>query len=128
MKKKISQEELSNLRKKEQARREMEYELRRDLKLGGKQEDIREKSYSNHNRLGIAAINFFGTLFIQYIIYFIILFKIRYFFRFFFDIHVEYASYVWSLQIFFWIAAFWSVYLKRSILDTILQKYTDFMT
>ncbi len=128
MKKKISQKELVELRKKEQARKEMEYELGRDLKLQGQQQDREERNNSTYNRAIIAAFNFFGTLIIFYAVYFLVLFKIRYFFGFFFDKHVEFPLFVWYIQILFWITAFWSLFSKKGFFDVLLQKYTEFMS
>lgn len=69
MKKKISQKELAELRKREQVRKEFECELDRDLKLRARLDQAEESRFANKNRFIIAAINFFGTLTILWIPY-----------------------------------------------------------
>lgn len=69
MKKKISRKELAELRKREQARKEFESELDRDLKLRDRLDRVEESHFVNKNRFIIAAINFFGTLIILWIPY-----------------------------------------------------------
>lgn len=71
MKKRPNKEELARIRKREQSRKEMEFELGRDLNLKDQQQETEERFYANKNRFIIAGINFFGTLTILFIPYMI---------------------------------------------------------
>lgn len=69
MKKKLSREELIELRKRQQAKNELEQTLRNELSIKHRQIEDEERFFENKNRFVIASINFFGTLFILYIPY-----------------------------------------------------------
>ncbi len=69
MRKKVSRKELAELRKRENARKEFESELERDLKLRDQLDRAEERHFADKNRFIIAAINFFGTLTILWIPY-----------------------------------------------------------
>lgn len=71
MKKKISREELIEIRKREMYKKELESEVGRDLKLKDQLNEAEDRHFEDKNRYVIAAINFFGTLTILWIPYMI---------------------------------------------------------
>ncbi len=128
MKKKISREELIEIRKREQARKEMEFELGRELSQSFRVIDNYERLREGKNPYVLHSLNFFGTLGILYALYFIILFKVKIFFQFFFGITINYGTYVRLVQVLFWIAAFGSLFTRKTVLDYLLDKFTRFMS
>ena len=67
MKKKLSQKELAELRKREQHRKEMEFEVGRDLHIEFERQKAEENMFKDKNPWAIRAINFFGTLIVLYV-------------------------------------------------------------
>ena len=105
MKKKIKRSELVELRKKELERKEMEYQVGRDLKHKYDRIEAFEKILKNKNPWVIGAINFFGTLVICYFPYFA------------FSLFIDFGMAGTILQIGFWVIAFISLIQKRSFLE-----------
>ena len=106
MKKKVSPKELKELRRKEQARKELEFQIGRDLKIESERMDNEDRFFEDKNRFVIALINFFGTLMAGYILKFIMGFFIPF---------AGIFSGVFNVLI--WGAAIVSAFRRRSLLD-----------
>ncbi len=72
MKKKLSQKELAELRKREQARKELEFQVGRDLHIEYGKQTAENNMLKDKNPWAIRAINFFGTLIILYVPFWIV--------------------------------------------------------
>lgn len=68
MKRKVSQKELAEIRRRAQERKELEFQIERDVKLESRRMDAEDRFFENKNRLVIAALNFFGTLMVGHAI------------------------------------------------------------
>ena len=123
MKKKISQKDLAELRKKELAKKEMEFEVGRDLKQGYEKMDFREKLFQNKSPQIIVAINFFGTLLIGYLLFLglkIIIMLTNYYFSGF--IPEEFSSTFFpTLHVVIWGLSVIAVARRRSPYDDFLD-------
>lgn len=108
MKKKVSLQELKEIRRREQARKELEFQIGRDLKLESERMDAEDRFFENKNRYVIAAINFFGTLIVGYILKFVL--------GFFIPFIGLFGS---AISVMIWLAAAISVFRRRSLLDEI---------
>lgn len=74
MKKRLSQKELAEIRKKELAKKELEFQIGRDLRIEDEKRKVAEKALENKNPFILGAVNFFGTMFFGYLAFGIIKF------------------------------------------------------
>ena len=65
--KKIIKNDLVELRKQELARKELEFQVGRDLRIESEKRDVIEKSLEDKNPFILGCINFFGTMFFGYL-------------------------------------------------------------
>ncbi|MEX0719203.1 MAG: hypothetical protein WD059_00960 [Balneolaceae bacterium] len=103
--------------------KEFEKDLGKDLKLESERLDIQEKLYAGRNKYSIAAIHFFGTLFISY--FMLIVLRMAYNMFFGTAFAMLGVSFAWMNPFIhgaIWVGAVVSVYQKRSVLDTILDR------
>ena len=106
MRKKVDEEELKRIRKIQQARKELEFEIGRDLKHEFGRLETEDRMFADKNPYVIAAINFFGTLIIGYALYFVasVLFPLILFA----------GTYI---KIFIWGLSIASAFRRRSLLE-----------
>lgn len=117
-------QELIERRKKELSEKELESDLHRDLSLQEQKNKQREIRYKYESEYVEIAIIFFGTLIPLYLF----LFGVKFVFIAFFGavFRLMGISLAWLnpvLHIFIWISAGVSAYRKRSILDSIANKF-----
>ena len=72
MKKKLSQKELAELRKREQHRKELEFQVGRDLHIEYGKQKAEDNMLKDKNPWAIRGINFLGTLIILYVPFWIV--------------------------------------------------------
>ena len=115
MKKKILKEDLVELRKKELSRKELEFQIGRDLKHEYVKKDAEEREMEGKSPLVIGIINFLGTVLILYFGYLIFwLFSKQ--FLFFIPSTITGPFFILLHAIIF-LAGVISVFKKRSVLD-----------
>ena len=111
-------------RRKEQAERELQYDLNRDLEIQDRINEIADLQEKDQNKFTVSAIIFLGTLIPLYFF----LFGVKYCFMVLFgpalalfDISVTWLD--TYLHILIWTVTAISVYRERSILDDILEMF-----
>lgn len=119
---KISREELSEIRKRELARKEFENEIGRDLKLKSEKMDVREQFLEDKNPWVLRAVIFFGTLACCYIAYFIVSIAMA-FTGVAFLLGGMYIYFKLLLHLSIWTLAAVSAVTGRSYLDKIINRY-----
>ena len=107
-------------RKKEQAERELEFDLNRDLKVQDQNNEIAEQHEKDRNKYTVWAIIFLGTMIPLYLF----LFGIKFLFLVFFGpvlglLGISVAGLNIFLHIFIWTLSIISVYRERSVLEEI---------
>lgn len=118
---KISREELSEIRKQEQARKELENDLERDLKSEEEKHYFRELLNRDYSKPVVMLINFSFTLLVTYIAYFAIIWNIR-IFGFVFVTEPLFNFMKLFGQSMCWLAAVISVFRGRSVLDDLIKR------
>lgn len=114
--------ELVERRKKEQAERELQYDLNRDLEIQDRINEIAGLDEENQNKFTVLAIIFLGTLIPLYLFFFGFLFMFIVVFGPVLALHDINLSWVDTfLHILIWTVSVISVYRERSVLDDILE-------
>lgn len=114
--------ELVERRKKEQAERELQYDLNRDLEIQDRINEIAGLDEKKQNKFTVRAIIFLGTLIPLYLFLFGILFMVMVIFGpllALFEISLYWVD--TFLHILIWTVSAISVYRERSVLDDILE-------
>lgn len=119
---KISREELSEIRKQEQARKELENDLERDLKSEEEKHYFRELLNRDYSKPVVMFLNFSVTLLISYLAYLAMMWMLRIFGLPFFA-HGIYEFFRIFGEIMCWLAALVSVFRGRSVWDDILHRF-----
>lgn len=119
---KISREELSEIRKQEQARKELENDLERDLKSEEEKHYFRELLNRDYSKPVVMFLNFSVTLLISYLAYLAMMWLLRIFGLPFFA-HGIYEFFRIFGEIMCWLAALVSVFRGRSVWDDILHRF-----
>lgn len=117
-------QKLAKKRRKEQAERELQYDLNRDLKIQDQKNETAEIADRYRNKYIDGAITFAGTMVILYIF----LFMFRYLFLVFFGpvlglFRINTILLDVLLHTFVWVASIISVYRGESILERLLNLY-----
>ena len=123
----MTEEERQNLieqRKKEQAERELQYDLNRDLKIQDEINEISGIQEKDQNKFSVLAIIFLGTLIPLYVF----LFGFKFIFMVLFGpvlalIEVDISWVNTYLHILIWTLSVISVYRERSVMDDILEVF-----
>ncbi|NGP75710.1 hypothetical protein G3570_03645 [Balneolaceae bacterium YR4-1] len=123
----MTEEERQNLieqRKKEQAERELQYDLNRDLKIQDEINEISGIQEKDQNKFTVLAIIFLGTLIPLYVF----LFGFKFIFMVLFGpvlalIEVDISWVNTYLHILIWTLSVISVYRERSVMDDILEVF-----
>ena len=107
-------------RKKEQAERELQHDLNRDLKILDQKDEIKKLAEKERNKYTDWAIIFLGTLIPLYLF----LFGIKFLFLFFFGpvlglLGISVAGLNIFLHILIWTLSIVSLYRERSVLEEI---------
>lgn len=110
MKKKLSQKELAELRKREQHRKELEFQVGRDLHIEYGKQKADENMFKDKNPWAIRAINFFGTLIVLYIPFWIV------------SMLVPFGPFAPYIKWMIFTLAIISIFRKRSVVDEFLFK------
>lgn len=108
-------------RREEQRKKELEYSLNKDLTLEENQQILDSHKYKNTNPIVIKALLFFGTLVPLYVLFFLTQYLISRFLGT--ALSMLNVNLGWLVPIahgLIWIAAVFSVYRKRSIIDDFL--------
>lgn len=117
-------EKLAAQRKKEQAERELQFDLNRDLQIQDQKDEIERQAQKERNKYTDWAIIFLGTLIPLYLF----LFGIKFLFMFFFGPGLGLLGLSFTevdtfldtlLHIFIWTFSIISVYRERSVLEEI---------
>lgn len=72
MKKKFSRKELIELRKKELEKKELEFQLGRDLRLEDEKRNVNEKALEDKSPFILGCINFLGTMVLGYVAFILV--------------------------------------------------------
>lgn len=111
-------QKLAEKRRREQAERELEHDLNRDLKIQDQKNEIERQAEKERNKYTEWAIIFLGTLIPLYLF----LFGIKFLFMVFFGpvlglLGISVAGLNSFLHILIWILSILSVYRERSVLE-----------
>lgn len=111
-------------RKRELARKELEAEIQRDVRLQEEKNELLELRLRHENKYAEMAIIFFGTMIPLYLF----LFMVEYLFMAFFGqvfalFGIELGWIGIFLHLFVWTATIYSVLRKRSILEDIMDAF-----
>ncbi|GAB5408423.1 MAG: hypothetical protein BalsKO_07880 [Balneolaceae bacterium] len=72
MKKKLSTKELAEIRKKELARKELEFQLGRDLRIEDEKRKVNENALKDKSPFIVGCINFLGTMVLGYVAFILV--------------------------------------------------------
>lgn len=119
-----AEEERARRRRNESGKRNLEYELARDLKNEEKRREAREIENRQRNSYEDMAVLFISTLVVGYVIFFML----KHLFNFFFGTALAMLGV--SLNFIYpffhaaiWIMAVFSAYRRRSVLDDLLDRF-----
>ncbi len=126
MRKKLSREDLAEIRKKELSRKELEFQVGRDLKIEDRKREVTEKALEDKNPIILGCINFFGTMFFGYGIFVLLKFGLN---RFLFLIPSMFVdttlidAFFALFHILIWGMSVIAVIRKKSPFDDLLDRF-----